>query len=623
MKNFSYLCIPLILLLFVPVHSSNRESQPLPQCLRIDLDAAPTVGFAPLFVRFNSLTESAEVNYFWDFGDGKTGSGRNPVHRYDKPGDYTITLTLTRDDELSIMEYKNLITVYDDSSHRGRCNLKIHSHSHTYPKEGWENSIDGDTYKENGTTTAGQDPAWVIYAFEDDKILTINKVRLTVETHSKFKSNWINRFRVSVSVNGTYFTEFTPVLEADRTTSTWETFEFKPVAARYVKLEILDPYEHWCQLGEFEVYEKVDLPDLTNAIFSVQSTALADSLDACLVRIDMADALGKPVTGLPSSAFRIIASGELFAQTMVIETGTPGEYQGAIRSFFPGEKEISVEVYGQAIGTPARTFFREPEYRQATLAFIHGTPCLNNQGWEKVIDGNWDGLEATTWAGPRFKDAWALFQFADSAAHFINKLRVITDTGLQKKPNLTTKYQIWISASDTVATSFRLFHEAIKEGGGWEEYKFLPTEIKFLKLVLQEPRQNFRIFGEFELYGPAEIQQNQRNPGTRPKRATPDAAMSAQTIRMTANYPNPFNPSTKIVYELTTTAEISLSIFNLKGELVRKFSSPEVTPGLHETDWDGRDAHGFILPSGYYWARLQAQSSGRVEIKAVKMMLLK
>jgi PKD repeat protein len=34
------------------------------------------------------------ITYFWDFGDGKTGSGQSPTHTYHRPGRYTVKLVM-------------------------------------------------------------------------------------------------------------------------------------------------------------------------------------------------------------------------------------------------------------------------------------------------------------------------------------------------------------------------------------------------------------------------------------------------------------------------------------------------------------------------------------------------
>lgn len=53
----------------------------------------PTVseGFVPLDVVFENTSENASI-YFWDFGDGQTTEDPNPLHTYDLPGQYTVTL---------------------------------------------------------------------------------------------------------------------------------------------------------------------------------------------------------------------------------------------------------------------------------------------------------------------------------------------------------------------------------------------------------------------------------------------------------------------------------------------------------------------------------------------------
>jgi PKD repeat protein len=57
--------------------------------------ADPTAGPAPLAVHFSDQSTGQATVWQWDFGDGQTGSGRNPVHTYDAPGQYTVTLTVT------------------------------------------------------------------------------------------------------------------------------------------------------------------------------------------------------------------------------------------------------------------------------------------------------------------------------------------------------------------------------------------------------------------------------------------------------------------------------------------------------------------------------------------------
>lgn len=71
-----------------------------------------------------------------------------------------------------------------------------------------------------------------------------------------------------------------------------------------------------------------------------------------------------------------------------------------------------------------------------------------------------------------------------------------------------------------------------------------------------------------------------------------------------SNYPNPFNPSTIISFDLPSFKEIELSIFNLKGQKVRSLASGIFSSGKHDLVWDGRDAEGRQVSSGVYLYRL-------------------
>lgn len=62
----------------------------------------PYVGAIDIGLRFDGSgshdIDGTIVSYFWDFGDGETGMGKNPIHVYDIPGTYLVMLTVTDDD---------------------------------------------------------------------------------------------------------------------------------------------------------------------------------------------------------------------------------------------------------------------------------------------------------------------------------------------------------------------------------------------------------------------------------------------------------------------------------------------------------------------------------------------
>lgn len=87
------------------------------------------------------------------------------------------------------------------------------------------------------------------------------------------------------------------------------------------------------------------------------------------------------------------------------------------------------------------------------------------------------------------------------------------------------------------------------------------------------------------------------------------------------NFPNPFNPSTKINYTIPKNGNVSLKVFNLLGSEVAELVNGEMNAGNHDIEFNAvnPDGSGQVLPSGVYLYKLQAGSF--VETK--KMMLLK
>jgi hypothetical protein len=85
------------------------------------------------------------------------------------------------------------------------------------------------------------------------------------------------------------------------------------------------------------------------------------------------------------------------------------------------------------------------------------------------------------------------------------------------------------------------------------------------------------------------------------------------------NYPNPFNPTTRISFAVPRPSQITLSVFNISGQLVTVLMDEHKSVGEYSVDWDGTDGTGRRVASGAYFYRLQ--SDGKTLSK--KMLLLK
>ena len=85
-----------------------------------------------------------------------------------------------------------------------------------------------------------------------------------------------------------------------------------------------------------------------------------------------------------------------------------------------------------------------------------------------------------------------------------------------------------------------------------------------------------------------------------------DSPIVAKGYALNQAYPNPFNPSTTISYEVGRTGNATLEIFNLRGELIRTLKEGWHFNGRHQVSWDGKDNSGMQVPSGTYIYRLSS-----------------
>jgi hypothetical protein len=79
-----------------------------------------------------------------------------------------------------------------------------------------------------------------------------------------------------------------------------------------------------------------------------------------------------------------------------------------------------------------------------------------------------------------------------------------------------------------------------------------------------------------------------------------------QTTVLHTCYPNPFNPSTTLRYDLAQSADIRLRVHSVSGQLVREWVVASQAPGSYQVEWDGRDAAGLAVGNGVYLCELRA-----------------
>ena len=154
-------------------------------------------------------------------------------------------------------------------------------------------------------------------------------------------------------------------------------------------------------------------------------------------------------------------------------------------------------------------------------------------------------------------------------------------------PDLFVSHQIDLldtfSPGDEVLIRFRLYSDSFVNGWGWT----------IDNLLIQESTTT----------------------------SVPGGADLPAAFSLHANYPNPFNPSTTITYDLPQHTDVELSVYDVAGRLVRTLlHQQEQAAGTYALTWDGRNDAGQTVASGMYLYRIST-SAGFNETR--RMVLIK
>ncbi len=93
--------------------------------------------------------------------------------------------------------------------------------------------------------------------------------------------------------------------------------------------------------------------------------------------------------------------------------------------------------------------------------------------------------------------------------------------------------------------------------------------------------------------------------------------------KLLGNYPNPFNPETTIKYNLKNNSDVTIAIYNTKGQLVRTLVKSYHEAGIHSTIWNGKDTNGRNVSSGIYFSTFDANDVEGSYTSVKKIILLK
>jgi flagellar hook assembly protein FlgD len=106
----------------------------------------------------------------------------------------------------------------------------------------------------------------------------------------------------------------------------------------------------------------------------------------------------------------------------------------------------------------------------------------------------------------------------------------------------------------------------------------------------------------------------------------PEGIATRPEIVLSQNHPNPFLPAsssrsagTSISYHVSQNAAVNLTVYNIRGQRVKRLFEGEATAGRHTVYWDGRDEQGKLVGSGIYFYKLSSEH----ETQTKKMLLVR
>ena len=139
--------------------------------------------------------------------------------------------------------------------------------------------------------------------------------------------------------------------------------------------------------------------------------------------------------------------------------------------------------------------------------------------------------------------------------------------------------------------------------------------VRFVFRVLREFEDNARFeIADGLVFDPSQLQNPAVVAGVLELQSTP------REFALHQNFPNPFNPDTTIKYDLAESADVTLQIYNVLGQVVRTLVASEAqNAGRYQIRWNGMDDRGVSVSSGIYFYRISAGEFQNVR----KLMLLK
>ena len=181
---------------------------------------------------------------------------------------------------------------------------------------------------------------------------------------------------------------------------------------------------------------------------------------------------------------------------------------------------------------------------------------------------------------------------SSSSSVWLLPMRICSSQQVEKPPLF---YHIVADGQVEVANS--IVHGTAVSGGG--------DIVRFVFRVLREFEDNARFeIADGLVSDPSQLQNPAVVAGVLELQSTP------REFALHQNFPNPFNPDTTIKYDLAESADVTLQIYNVLGQVVRTLVASEAqNAGRYQIRWNGMDDRGVSVSSGIYFYQISQTGS--------------
>jgi PKD repeat protein len=249
-----------------------------------------------------------------------------------------------------------------------------------------------------------------------------------------------------------------------------------------------------------------------------------------------------------------------------------------------GTFDVTLKADGQG-GTdikmvPGLIYVNEYDFLPVKLVSTDGEAYNADLGWDKAIDSDPFTYVCASKVTQNTDGPAAEFEFADLSAKMIHKIRLMV---VQEARRWSTGYanEILVLGSMDQETWTEIYSgEVGKDIGVWDMIVLdTPAEAKYVKVILSDTRGGsaFAELGEIIFLGEEVALAKDLAVGT---------DIIPTEFALAQNYPNPFNPETTISISVPEMSQVTLKVFNIRGQEIATLVNNTMAAGIHKVTFD-------------------------------------